>query len=126
MQNSDINRRFSDWLLNPRETLDFEVKGWVDLADAEHRDFEAVVSCGWNGLEPRSMQSSGRRRYFGNRYPASQGVFRASGKFSKATLTDLMPEAVQKLLAPLFESFAFLVVSEDIYRTEIQALLERR
>jgi len=37
MQNSDINRRFSDWLLNPRETLNFEVKSWLDLSDEEHR-----------------------------------------------------------------------------------------
>jgi hypothetical protein len=39
MRNMDVNRRFSDWLLNPRETLDFEVKGWLDLSDEEHRAF---------------------------------------------------------------------------------------
>lgn len=48
MQNSDINRRFSDWLLNPRETLDFEVKGWLNLDDEEHR---AVVAKALIALE---------------------------------------------------------------------------
>jgi hypothetical protein len=37
MLNQDINSRFQDWLLNPTEALDFEVKGWLDLADQEAR-----------------------------------------------------------------------------------------
>jgi hypothetical protein len=35
MLNRDINSRFEDWLLSPSETLDFEVKQWLDLADSE-------------------------------------------------------------------------------------------
>lgn len=35
MLNKDINSRFEDWLLNPRETLDFEVKQWLDLDEPE-------------------------------------------------------------------------------------------
>lgn len=35
MLNSDINSRFEDWLLSPRETLDFEVKQWLDMTDPE-------------------------------------------------------------------------------------------
>lgn len=35
MLNRDVNSRFEDWLLSPRETLDFEVKQWVDLSDVE-------------------------------------------------------------------------------------------
>ena len=35
--NRDINSRFEDWLISPSETLDFEVKGWLDLNDAEAR-----------------------------------------------------------------------------------------
>lgn len=35
--NRDINSRFKDWLISPTETLDFEVKGWLDLADIEAR-----------------------------------------------------------------------------------------
>ncbi|MDM0068357.1 hypothetical protein [Variovorax sp. J31P207] len=35
MLNKDINSRFEDWLLNPHETLDFEVKRWLDLTDPE-------------------------------------------------------------------------------------------
>lgn len=35
--NRDINSRFEDWLISPTETLDFEVKGWLDLNDAEAR-----------------------------------------------------------------------------------------
>lgn len=31
MLNKDINSRFEDWLLNPAEGLDFEVKSWLDL-----------------------------------------------------------------------------------------------
>lgn len=30
MLNQEINSRFNDWLLNPTEGLDFEVKGWLD------------------------------------------------------------------------------------------------
>ena len=30
MLNQDINSRFNDWLLNPTEALDFEVKRWLD------------------------------------------------------------------------------------------------
>lgn len=37
MLNKNINSRFEDWLLSPTETLDFEVKQWLDLADAEGR-----------------------------------------------------------------------------------------
>jgi hypothetical protein len=33
--NRDINSRFEDWLISPTETLDFEVKGWLDLSDRE-------------------------------------------------------------------------------------------
>lgn len=35
MLNRDINSRFEDWLLNPSETLDFEVKQWLDLDEVE-------------------------------------------------------------------------------------------
>lgn len=35
MLNRDINSRFEDWLLSPNETLDFEVKQWLDLSDNE-------------------------------------------------------------------------------------------
>jgi hypothetical protein len=35
MQNSDINDRFTDWLLSPTETLDWEAKCWLDMADPE-------------------------------------------------------------------------------------------
>lgn len=37
MKNQDINSRFQDWLLNPSEGLDFEVKGWLDMTDQDHR-----------------------------------------------------------------------------------------
>lgn len=37
MFNRDVNSRFEDWLLNPQETLDVEVKQWLDLADPEHQ-----------------------------------------------------------------------------------------
>lgn len=37
MLNRDINSRFEDWLLSPRETLDFEVKQWLDMRDIETR-----------------------------------------------------------------------------------------
>ena len=33
MLNQDINTRFNDWLLNPTESLDFEVKGWLNPKD---------------------------------------------------------------------------------------------
>lgn len=48
MKNEDINSRFNDWLLSPAETLDFEVKGWVDLSDVEGR---AVVAKALIALE---------------------------------------------------------------------------
>lgn len=35
--NRDINSRFEDWLISPTENLDFEVKDWLDLNDAEAR-----------------------------------------------------------------------------------------
>lgn len=35
MLNKDINLRFEDWLLNPSEALDFEVKRWLNMADVE-------------------------------------------------------------------------------------------
>jgi hypothetical protein len=35
MLNKEVSSRFQDWLLNPNERLDFEVKGWLDLADKE-------------------------------------------------------------------------------------------
>lgn len=35
MLNRDINSRFEDWLLSPIETLDFEVKQWLDLSEVE-------------------------------------------------------------------------------------------
>lgn len=35
MLNQDIRSRFADWLLNPAESLDFEVKQWLPLTDAE-------------------------------------------------------------------------------------------
>lgn len=41
MRNQDINSRFEDWLISPRETLDFEVKQWMDLNDAESQGLVA-------------------------------------------------------------------------------------
>lgn len=41
MLNKDINSRFEDWLLNPREALDFEVKNWLDMSDAESQGIVA-------------------------------------------------------------------------------------
>ena len=35
MLNKDINSRFEDWLLNPSEGLDFEVKQWLNMDDPE-------------------------------------------------------------------------------------------
>jgi len=35
--NRDINSRFEDWLIKPTESLDFEVKDWLDLNDANAR-----------------------------------------------------------------------------------------
>lgn len=37
MLNKDVNSRFEDWLLSPTEALDFEVKQWLNLDDAEGR-----------------------------------------------------------------------------------------
>jgi hypothetical protein len=41
LSNERITQRFQDWLLSPRESLDFEVKGWLDLDNAEHRGLVA-------------------------------------------------------------------------------------
>ena len=41
MLNKDINARFEDWLLSPSEALDFEVKGWLDMADVESQGLVA-------------------------------------------------------------------------------------
>ncbi|MES2279991.1 MAG: hypothetical protein V4542_01120 [Pseudomonadota bacterium] len=41
MLNKDINSRFEDWLLSPNETLDFEVKQWLDLSDPESQGLVA-------------------------------------------------------------------------------------
>ena len=38
MLNNEINSRFNDWLINPSESLDFEVKGWVSPStNEEHK-----------------------------------------------------------------------------------------
>jgi hypothetical protein len=38
MLNHEINSRFSDWLINPSEALDFEVKGWITPStNKEHK-----------------------------------------------------------------------------------------
>ena len=38
MLNNEINSRFNDWLINPSESLDFEVKGWVSPStNDEHK-----------------------------------------------------------------------------------------
>lgn len=34
---SDTARRLSDLLIDPRETLDFEIKGWLDLSTPDHQ-----------------------------------------------------------------------------------------
>jgi hypothetical protein len=41
MFNKDVSARFEDWLLHPDERLDFEVKGWLNLA--EQRAIGTVV-----------------------------------------------------------------------------------
>ena len=41
MLNKDSNARFEDWLLSPAESLDFEVKGWLDMADVESQGLVA-------------------------------------------------------------------------------------
>ena len=48
MKNHDINSRFQDWLLNPTEALDFEVKGWLDMRSPEAR---AVIAKALIALE---------------------------------------------------------------------------
>lgn len=41
MLNKDIHSRFEDWLVAPSETLDFEVKRWLDMNDPESRGLVA-------------------------------------------------------------------------------------
>lgn len=41
MLNKDINARFEDWLISPAESLDFEVKGWLDMEDPESQGLVA-------------------------------------------------------------------------------------
>lgn len=41
MLNRDINSRFEDWLLSPSESLDFEVKRWLDMTDLESQGIVA-------------------------------------------------------------------------------------
>jgi predicted HTH transcriptional regulator len=34
---SDTARRLADLLVDPHETLDFEIKGWLDVSTPEHQ-----------------------------------------------------------------------------------------
>jgi len=51
VRNTDIKSRFDDWLINPSETLDFEVKQWLDLTDAENKGLiaKALIALENNG-----------------------------------------------------------------------------
>ncbi|ESS72076.1 hypothetical protein MGMO_73c00150 [Methyloglobulus morosus KoM1] len=41
MLNRDINSRFEDWLISPNESLDFEVKQWLDMTNRESHEIVA-------------------------------------------------------------------------------------
>ncbi|RYH25732.1 MAG: hypothetical protein EON54_24185, partial [Alcaligenaceae bacterium] len=96
MLNRDVNSRFEDWLINPSETLDFEVKQWLNLDDPEDQGLvaKALIALENNG---------GGFLLFG--YREVDGLLKPDPnrpESLEAYLTDSMNAIVRKRAEPFF------------------------
>lgn len=97
MLNRDINSRFEDWLLSPSETLDFEVKQWLDMTDVESH---GIVAKALIALE----NHGGGFLLFGYKEDATKKLIPdpARPALMKPYLTDAMNAILKKRAEPSF------------------------
>jgi hypothetical protein len=95
--NRDINSRFEDWLLSPSETLDFEVKQWLDMSDVES---QGVVAKALIALE----NHGGGFLLFGYREDSSKKLVPDLARPSSLEpyLTDAINAILKKRAEPAF------------------------
>jgi transcriptional regulator with XRE-family HTH domain len=79
----------------------------------------------WQGLRGRRLGAvAGRRRYVGGDYRCEQDVVTSHVELEAATITEMLPQAVQALVDPLYASFDFFEAPDALYREELSRLVE--
>lgn len=97
-----------------------------EVAEAMYEsDFQVRIDCHWTGLTGRRLSSHGRRIFTPGGAIATQDAVSTFGQFSKAALSDLVPDVVKKLMEPLFTSFSFAPIPDQLYGQEVKELVER-
>lgn len=99
----------------------------VELGQVMFQDgFEVAASCEWLGLAGRRLFIQNGRRFLAGTYVAAVDSVRTSASFSAEMLRDLLPDAVKTLTKPLYEHFDFFTPPADMYRQELDGMMQRR
>ncbi|NQV87738.1 MAG: hypothetical protein HQ492_11750 [Woeseiaceae bacterium] len=91
-------------------------------ADDDQAEVEILLQ--WTGLQGRRLSAIGTTRILMDRWQSNQDAIEIRGRFRAADLPDILPEAVQELTLPLYESFAFFRPPTEMFAEEL-ALMRR-
>ncbi len=91
-------------------------------ADDDQAEVEIILQ--WTGLQGRRLKAIGSTRILMDRWQSNQDAIETRGRFRAANLPDVLPEAVQELTLPLYESFAFFRPPAEMFAEEL-ALMRR-
>lgn len=94
-----------------------------EIARAMFEDgFSMLVSCEWNGLVGRELFSFNNRLFVPGNYVCKENIVRTEETLPQAAVSDLLPDAVKKLTAPLYQHFGFFQPDDQFYEQELQRL----
>jgi len=91
-------------------------------ADDDQAEVEIILQ--WTGLQGRQLKAIGSTRFLMDRWQSNQDAIETRGRFRAANLPDILPEAVQELTLPLYESFAFFKPPAEMFAEDL-ALMRR-
>lgn len=115
---------------NPGTGLDLTIPIWrvgefllrvEELGRAMYEDgFSLLVRCEWTGLRDRKLFVFNNRRMFFDGQICHEDKVVTEDKFPQAAVTDLLPEAVERLTSNLYQHFDFFQPSGQLYIEELE------
>jgi hypothetical protein len=91
-------------------------------ADDDQAEVEVILQ--WTGLQGRRLKAIESNRTLMDHWQSNQDAIETRSRFRVVDLPDVLPEAVQELTLPLYESFAFFRPPAEMFTEEL-ALMRR-
>lgn len=88
--------------------------------------FSLVVTAEWTGAENRHIISLDHRRHVSWKYECHNPIIQTRWKFDSSSIDNLLSDVVKALLEEFYEKFSFLVVPDELFKTEIDRLRNGR